>query len=272
MTIDDKVATLSPERRRLFERMRATARRPAARDRVVPDARRQRRHDPRPDEPERRSAVLLRAARAHPAGRPCGRGSAERRRRPGHPGGRAGRHGGRTHSRCARGRRRSRASGLRRLVVRRRPGLRGGSTARGSGRTATARRARRRPVRGDAWACAAGRGRAATPVRSPTSPGPRGCRRTSSRGTCRPRRSSGAYALFAGAAEAQYRYHPPARYAGPVVVLQAQQNQARVAEWRDKATGPFRHQLLAGGHYDVFGERNLPDRDRGAADGSDVRG
>ena len=36
MTIADKVATLSPERRRLFERMRATARRPAAQDRVVP--------------------------------------------------------------------------------------------------------------------------------------------------------------------------------------------------------------------------------------------
>jgi surfactin synthase thioesterase subunit len=66
------------------------------------------------------------------------------------------------------------------------------------------------------------------------------------------------YAVFAGAAEAMYRYHPPTPYAGPVVVLQAEDHEARVAEWRGKSAGSFRHVVLDGGHYDVFGERNLP--------------
>jgi surfactin synthase thioesterase subunit len=63
--------------------------------------------------------------------------------------------------------------------------------------------------------------------------------------------------IFAGAAEALYRYTPPAPTTSPVYVLQAEANLDRVPEWQAKASGEFYNVVLEGGHYDVFHGRNL---------------
>ncbi|GII62135.1 hypothetical protein Skr01_22200 [Sphaerisporangium krabiense] len=66
------------------------------------------------------------------------------------------------------------------------------------------------------------------------------------------------YHIFAGAAEALYRYHPPASYDGPVYALIAGAHQVSTEAWRRKSTGEFHHVALSGDHYSVFDERNLP--------------
>ncbi|MEU9884945.1 thioesterase domain-containing protein [Sphaerisporangium sp. NPDC051011] len=66
------------------------------------------------------------------------------------------------------------------------------------------------------------------------------------------------YHIFAGAAEALYRYHPPAPYDGPVYALMAGAHAATTEAWRRQSTGEFHHLALSGDHYSVFDERNLP--------------
>lgn len=65
------------------------------------------------------------------------------------------------------------------------------------------------------------------------------------------------YLTFAAAASALHRYRPPGVYPGPVSLLTAGPEPEITAGWRRSTAGPFRHVVLRGDHHTVFDPDNL---------------
>jgi thioesterase domain-containing protein len=66
------------------------------------------------------------------------------------------------------------------------------------------------------------------------------------------------YLTFAAASSALYRYRPPGVYQGSVYLLTAGHEPEITAGWRRSTARAFHHLVLSGDHYTVFSKDNLP--------------